>query len=97
MNEKRILKRAVDSFGLENQINMLVEECSELIDAISKHKRNRVGMESVIEEMADVEIMIDQIKIYCKLIKETSNMREEKLERLLKKIEKGDGNFESND
>lgn len=52
-------------YGLEHQLGVAQEECAELIQAISKMRRNRMdtGMiEKVSEEMADVEIMIEQLK-----------------------------------
>ena len=57
--------------GLEAQLDQTVEECSELILAIQKYKRygtkgdgfDTYYLAQVGEEIVDVEIMIDQIKI----------------------------------
>lgn len=57
-------ERAIDYFGEERQIIQTCEECSELIQAISK--ANRYGekyTDNVAEEIADVLIMIEQIKL----------------------------------
>lgn len=53
-----------EKFGFASQAAILQEECAELIQSISKYNRYRdVGtLESIAEEMADVEIMIEQIK-----------------------------------
>lgn len=56
--EERI-KRIADYYGLDAQLDMLQEECAELIQAVSKYKRKRVT--NIVEEMADVFIMLDQI------------------------------------
>lgn len=53
------LKTIADHYGLDAQLDMLQEECAELIQAASKYKRN--GSYSIIEEMADVYIMLDQV------------------------------------
>lgn len=54
------LKVIADHYGLDGQLGILQEECAELIQAVSKFHRN--GMETLmVEEMADVLIMIDQI------------------------------------
>lgn len=52
-------------YGLEHQARLAQEECAELIQALSKLFRNRMDagfLEKVSEEMADVEIMIEQLK-----------------------------------
>lgn len=52
-------------YGLEHQARLAQEECAELIQALSKLFRNPMdtgSIEKVSEEMADVEIMIEQLK-----------------------------------
>ena len=57
-------------FGYEAQSNQLVEECAELIQAVSKYRRaaakdedeKLIALSNLVEEIADVEIMIEQIK-----------------------------------
>lgn len=70
-----VLKKAIEVFGMESQLEMVIEECSELIQAIQKLKRSAVSLsergyavelpvyQSLCEEVADVEIMIDQMRI----------------------------------
>lgn len=63
--ERYIFVHAIKKYGPGAQILMVVEEMSELTKAICKMERNP-SIETklnVIEEMADVEIMIDQLKI----------------------------------
>lgn len=65
MLEKDIYKSALKMWGKDAQLQMVVEECSELIKAVMKYKRNpnNKTVDDVIEEMADVEIMLSQLKI----------------------------------
>lgn len=57
-------------FGYTAQSNQLIEECAELIQAVSKYRRAAVkgedekliALSNLVEELADVEIMIEQIK-----------------------------------
>ena len=42
-----------DHYGEENQLNKLIEECSELIRAISR--KDKVN---ILEEVADVQVLI---------------------------------------
>lgn len=54
----------VNHYGIDNQLDILVEECGELIQAVSKYKRSKgaeAELEHLAEEMADVEIMLEQI------------------------------------
>lgn len=39
MNKEDILKQAILKFGVTNQLDMVIEECAELIKAINKLKR----------------------------------------------------------
>lgn len=56
------LVKATQKWPEADRIDMVIEECSELIVAIQHYKRNRVGTEEVIEEMTDVRIMLDQLE-----------------------------------
>lgn len=62
------LKKIADHYGYEEQREQLVEECAELIQAVSKHRRARtakkagIALENLVEEIVDVEIMLEQIK-----------------------------------
>ncbi len=61
-----ILKQALNTYGLGMQTVMLCEECAELTKASTKLLRNGDSKELVLaltEEMADVLIMIEQMKI----------------------------------
>lgn len=52
---------AIMQFGLEHRKTMAIEECAELINALAKERRGRKN--DVITEIADVQIMIDQLKL----------------------------------
>lgn len=79
---------AIKKYGSDHQLNMLHEEMGELIVAISKYRRNpcEKTITNVQEEIADVQITIDQAKlIYGK--KQVEEFIEKKTERLKKIIE----------
>lgn len=83
-----ILEKAVEKYG-EKQLDQAQEELAELIVAISKYKRNenKFTISNVIEEIADVNIMIKQVMMLLD-IKEFEVKSEElyKLNRLKKRI-----------
>ena len=64
-----VLKAAISTYGKEAQVDMAIEEMSELIKALLKYRRskNTTGIEygklrsNIIEEAADVLIMVVQI------------------------------------
>ena len=80
MTESQILEEAIIIFGERNQEEMAVEECAELITAI-KHK-HRGREHNIPEEIADVEIMLEQLKIINNCADEVLAIRKEKIERL---------------
>ena len=74
-----VCKKAIDTFGVANQQLKAVEEMGELIQAISKAI---IGKEhNVEEEIADVEIMLTQLKIMYDL-KKIEEWKEFKINRL---------------
>ena len=86
--EKRILlQKALDTLGKEFQLMLLVEELGELLQAIGKAYRNKPGsVESMQEEIADVQLMLDQVKlIYDE--REINKIIEQKLIRLKLRLE----------
>lgn len=83
MERVDILKKAVDEYGKEAQLRMVIEECSELIKAVCKHLRNGGHEDDICEEAADVQIMIDQIRL---MFGSTKEIESAKLERLAKKL-----------
>ena len=59
----------IQKYGESKQLDIAIEECSELIKAISKYKRETnaenisARIVSIAEEEADVRIMLEQIDI----------------------------------
>lgn len=81
------LMKIADHYGLKNQLRQLAEECSEL--AVEANHSARKGSVTVrlIEEIADVEIMLDQVR-YLAGIQESDVLetRFYKIERQLKRM-----------
>lgn len=57
------MRAAIEVFGVDAQLDMAVEEAAELIDVICKAKRGRVPLKNVMEELADVYIMLVQLYV----------------------------------
>jgi len=62
---ERVLRAALERWGIPSQIGMTIEECGELIVKLTKldRKHNGSTIEEVSEEMADVRVMLDQMEI----------------------------------
>ena len=73
MNEdtsvKTIYKDALDTWGENAQLDVAIEEMSELIKEIIKFKRGIGDNAHMSEEIADVTIMLEQIIQMFKLVK----------------------------
>ena len=62
---EQLYRDCVEFWGANRQIRMLQEECGELIVASSHYLRSRKsGLEEIIEELADVQLMVNQIKMF---------------------------------
>ena len=62
---QELYKECMEYWGFEKQARMAQEECAELIIAISHILRSRPdGMGGVIEECADVYLMLNQMIAY---------------------------------
>ena len=91
MNHKEITdtyKQAIDLYGEKAQKLMAIEEMSELTKEICKDFRGLLDREHLIEEMADVMIMLDQMLLLYKISgEEVGLMRIKKVERLKERLE----------
>lgn len=93
INNKEILIQAIQVYGVDSQIDMCIEECSELIKALLKFRRNlkcnsKNGKEltqNVLEEIADVEIMAEQMELIFGRM-EVQKVREYKIGRLATRL-----------
>ena len=73
MYDESQLRKIADHYGLDSQLKQAVEEMAELIQAFNKYTRSRGSGQptttdeltarlNIIEEVADVEIMLSQVK-----------------------------------
>lgn len=79
-----IYKKALNIWGKEAQINVAIEEFAELIVELSKYKRriNGTSFIDISKEMADAEIMLEQLKIVFSNQEIVKQEKIKKLERL---------------
>lgn len=84
------LLQALNTFGIDKQLDIAIEEMSELTKAIIKHRRyaSRETYENLCEETADVAIMIKQI-FMSTCCGDVTKYVDAKIERLKQRLEKG--------
>lgn len=85
-NTSEIHKAAIEYYGEEAQENQCIEECAELIQAINKKHRGKDN--NIPEEIADVEICLEQLKMINQCADEVEKYKAEKTERLKARITK---------
>ena len=66
---------------------MLFEEMSELQKELCKHFRGKTREDWISEEIADVEIILEQIKLIFNIENEVQEMKEFKIDRLRETLE----------
>lgn len=88
--DKRKLLFIIDNYGINKQEDKAIEEMSELQKAILKHRENRCAEErqAVIDEIADVSVMLEQLKIIYSCHKEVEERMDYKINRQIKRIKK---------
>lgn len=84
----RKLIRIIDEYGSDKQQDIAIEECSELIKAICKYKRTLDHVEDIVDEIADVKIMLAQLEIIFDCSGAVEDRVEYKINRQMERIEK---------
>jgi hypothetical protein len=83
-----VFHHTIAKFGVEHQVSMIIEECSELILAISHYRRGRVKSDAIMEEVVDMTIMLEQARLIWdptdKRFGEIYKYKINRLEKLLK-------------
>ena len=77
---------AVRTYGKQSQIVLAMEEMSELTKELSKNLRGRNNTAALAEEIADVEIMLEQLKTIYRNRALVDRVRAKKLIRLSDRI-----------
>lgn len=86
MNKETIYNRLINKFGNENQIVIAIEEMAELQKELTKLLRGNSNLKAISEEITDVEIMIEQLKIIFGNSRDIAKMKNIKLHRVEKEF-----------
>lgn len=85
-------EKIISHYGEQRQKLKAIEELGELIQALAKHgfqdsDENYMDHAYIMTEIADVEIMIDQLKIIFEM--DTTYEKQKKMTRVMKIIDSG--------
>ena len=82
-----VLKRALETWGEQAQMLMVVEEMSELMKEILKNiNRKKDNIAEIIEETADVEIMLEQLKENYKIAEKVEAYKKDKIKLIEQRL-----------
>ena len=81
---KELYKACAEKWGVESQILMAIEECSELSVELCHFMRNikEASVATISDEIADVEIMIEQLKYMFNNYSKVEEVKNRKYYRL---------------
>lgn len=87
-NEGKILETAIGRWGVEKQVDKCIEEMAELTKELLKYRLVKdedaeERLHRILEEIADVQIMINQMQL---IYGDASDWEEYKLQKLAKRL-----------
>lgn len=82
----KMCEKALEKWGVDAQLVMVIEECSELIKEATKSLRGHQRRENIKDELADVVVMCEQLRIILGLTEEDlENIAEAKMLRAMQR------------
>ena len=81
-------ERALKTWGKEPQMLQVIEEMSELTKEILKNiNRKKDNVAEIIEETADVEIMLEQLKCCYNIHRQVEEYKQQKLKKIDQRLD----------
>lgn len=86
MDEAAVFRQALEIYGPQHQTMMALEEMAELAKELCKASRGLGNVEHIAEEIADVQITLEQMIILHKCQELVERIRAEKVKRLRRRL-----------
>jgi hypothetical protein len=86
IDEADVYRKALMTYGKDAQITMVFEEMAELQKELCKVLRGKKVTGNIAEEIADVEIMLEQMKILFEIEDMVEGLKQYKVKRLRDRI-----------
>lgn len=91
-NQINVMIDALEYYGNDPQVDVAIEEMSELIKELLKNRRGKENRSMIADEMADVYIMLEQLKFIFGINETEPKVNAEfKIQRLKNRIGGNDG------
>lgn len=89
---ERKLLFLIDHYGTKKQQDIAIEELAELQKAIIKYRREPSDKtkEAVVEEIADVQVMLEQLKMIFSCRTKIDAIMDAKIERQIERVRNGE-------
>lgn len=84
---KRVYEEAIDRWGIPAQLQMVIEEMSELTKELCKNFRGANNLDKIADECADVTIMLEQLRLIFNLNEEVCRHMDQKVARLKERLQ----------
>ena len=85
---KAVYEKAIAHYGTESQVMVAVEEMAELTKELAKAFRpDGTTPEKIIDEIADVTVMMEQLRLIFHINKPVQDHIDYKVSRLAKRLE----------
>ena len=89
---KELYRLALSTYGAQAQTMMVMEEMAELQKELCKHARGKENRAQIAEEIADVQIMLEQMELLHGCAGLVAGFKAQKLDRLEKRLRGVEGN-----
>ena len=86
MENEAMYAQAILKWGLPFQYVKLAEESGEMLQAAAKVLLNKWNKNRLAEEIADLEIMLEQVQVAYSIEEAVHKMKAKKLKRLEKRL-----------
>jgi len=88
MKKKDVYNKAKAIWGIDAQVTKAVEELAELQKELCKFLLDDAKFENIIEEVADVKIMVEQIELMFEIKEAVKAVKKKKIQRLSDRLDK---------
>lgn len=90
----KVYSRALETYGKESQTTMVFEEMAELQKELCKNARGKENRTAIAEEIADVQIMLEQMMLLHSCYDMVQEFKNQKVERLAERIKAAEAALE---
>lgn len=77
-----VYREAIDKYGVGAQLTVAIEEMAELAKELCKYNRGADNIDHIAEEIADVTIMLEQLRVIFNCNDAVCEQMDAKIERL---------------